>query len=357
MHLKKIDLVNWRSYGKASFDFGEGTNLIIGKNTAGKTNILEAVYFLAITKSFRTRKDLALVKSGEEFAKVSGVFEEDEAIKEEIRLIKSGEKKCSKEIRLDGLQVRALDVVGRLKAVIFSPEEMDKFFSFPARRRRWIDLVLSVADSQYAYAAAVYKKVVDNRNRILKKLADSRAKEQELIFWDSKWLDLAGIIIEKRRQLIKKITKSAANYYRELFCDGGDLRIEYKQTCEEDDLKLALENKLKYVHAKELRYGNTIAGPHREDVIIKIDGVDIGEWGSRAQNRLTLLSLKLAEKDFIEKESGVKPIVLLDDIFSELDEDNKKSVLIYLKDQQTIITATEKIKSKNWQDCNIIELS
>ncbi|MFZ5391698.1 MAG: DNA replication/repair protein RecF [Patescibacteria group bacterium] len=340
MIIENIKLINWRNWKEASFDFGPGINLIIGNNARGKTNILEAIVFLAITKSWRVKNDRSLVRFEADFSKLIANFCDGEKnINEELRLIKK-DKNIVKEIRIDGILKKMIEVLGQLRVVYFSPEEIEKFFFWPNRRRRWIDILLSVVDYSYAYDAAMYKKVVINRNSLLKKINLGLAKMNELAFWDKKWEELVLRIVEKRKIFVEFVNRKANEYFEKLFVGGGNLQVEYIRA-NWQERGVTLIEFISGMIDKELRYGSTLIGPHRDDVIVKLQGKKIDQIGSRAQMRLALLSLKMAEADYIFQEKQNYPILLLDDIFSELDEINKKKVIEYVQDKQTIITTTE----------------
>jgi len=356
MIIKSLKLINWRNYDEASFNFDSGVNVIVGSNAAGKTNVLEALVMLAITKSFRTKKDRALVRRGEGFAKVIGEFvNEDGDQTEEVRIVVADERRIKKSLRLAGVEKKVLEVMGNLRVVYFSPEEIERFFGSPAMRRRWMDVALSLTDSQYAYRAAMYKKVVQNRNQVLKRIAEGRGKGEELNVWDEKLIEFAVPIIAARRQLIDLVSVKIKDYFGQLFVGDGELKMSYKQATTDSDVERGLREELERYYNNEVRNGNTVVGPHREDVIISLDGVDITEWGSRAQMRLSLLSLKLAELDFIKQARG-EVVLLLDDIFSELDESNKNQVFDFIGRQQTVITATDLEGIENIKG-NIIDLA
>ncbi|MBU0647831.1 DNA replication and repair protein RecF [Patescibacteria group bacterium] len=341
MFLKSLKLVNWRNYDEASFDFVPGINVIVGENAKGKTNVVEAVVMLATTKSFRVKKDRALIRKGGDFAKISGqIIDGETGFVNETRIILDEKENVKKEIRVDGVMEKILKVIGRWKVVYFSPEEIERFFGVPGVRRRWMNMVLSLLDSRYAYDLAIYKKVVIRRNRILKSIGQGRANKEELGYWNDKWLELAVNIITKRRELVKLINKGAADYFGKLFGKKEKLRVGYLQTCEEEDIEKSLQTEREAVYNKEVRYGSTILGPHREDLLVEIDGVKLVEWGSRAQARIALLSIKLAELDFYHQ-MGSESILVLDDIFSELDDNNRGRVMKYMKNQQTLVTATD----------------
>ncbi|MFA4930870.1 MAG: DNA replication and repair protein RecF [Patescibacteria group bacterium] len=357
MFLNNIQLINWRSYDEASFSFGPGVNAVVGENARGKTNILEAITVLATTKSFRVNKDRVLINKGADFAKIMAKYSRGEVdIDEEVRLILGSGDDFKKELRLDGVVVRALDVLGKLLVVIFSPDEIDSFFTQPALRRRWMDLVLSATDSDYAYCAAVYKKVVANRNKVLKRLAAKQTNQNELEFWDTKWASLASVIIGKRRKLIDFVATRVGDFYNGLFGGQGEVEVYYEQTCRSGDLEGELREILSSQRGRELRYGTTMAGPHREDLVVKMNGVVMADWGSRAQLRMTLLSLKLSEGEYVYEVTGIKPVLLLDDIFSELDHNNRGRVMDYVGGYQVILTTTSLEGIDKAGEYNVIEV-
>lgn len=342
MKINNIQLINWRNYQQNNISFADDLNIIVAPNAQGKTNILEAIEYISTTKSFRTNHDFSLVKKNEPFAKITAEYETQLQPKQaEIRLIALATSKIKKEIYLDGLNIKALDSIGQFKSVLFSPEEIEKFFRFPSARRRWLDICLSLIDSKYAYCSILYKKIIINRNQLLKKIKHNHADFSQLLFWDNKWLEMAKYIIQKRRKLISFIQENINQYFSLLFPDCGQLSIVYQQTYHQEDLDSGLPSVLSANYQKELRYGSTITGPHREDIIFHLNENPIDEWGSRAQLRLSLLSLKLVESDYIFEQTEEQPVMLLDDIFSELDDRNQTNVREFITNRQVIITATD----------------
>ena len=357
MYITSLTLTNWRNHLSAGFSFSPATNIIIGPNALGKTNIIEAIIFLAITKSFRLRQDKLLITHDLPFSKVTGDFSDQENdLKIEIRLINQ-DFKTKKEIYLNGLAKRAIDLIGQTPVVYFCPEEIEKFFSSPASRRRWLDIAISLTDHRYSCNSAVYRKVVQNRNQILKKISKNFANENELKFWDDKWLQLAKDIIQARREFISQLSPIAGENFTQLFKTDNSLTINYLESYTGSDLTTGLRRALDINRRKEIRYGNTITGPHREDIIINLNGKKITEVGSRGQMRLALLALKMSEAWYLEQKKATTPIVILDDIFSELDQTNSQHVFDFIRSNQTIITATDLESLPNeFSQANIIDL-
>ncbi len=359
MHISSLKLTNWRNHLDASFDFDPSTNIIIGDNACGKTNIIESIVFLALTKSFRIKQDRYLVAHNQDFSKVIGDFvdQENDPLNIEIRLIHQG-KKIKKELMKEGLSVRAIDLIGQVPVVYFSPEEIEKFYFSPSRRRRWLDIAISLTDFQYAYDSAVYRKVILSRNQLLKNISKNIAKESELEFWNNKWLELSKSIILARREFVDRLSPVAGDNYDKLFTGESKLTMEYLQSFDGDNLEEGLRNLLDINRGKEIRYGNTITGPHREDIIINLDGNKITEVGSRGQMRIALLALKMSEAWYLEQKKSTKPIVILDDIFSELDQSNQQHVFDFISSSQSILTATDldSLPDK-FTTANVIDLS
>jgi len=357
MYIQSLNLTNWRNHLSAGFSFEQNINLIIGHNAAGKTNIIEAIIFLAISKSFRIKQDKYLINNQQDFAKVKGFFSnQDQEHDIEIRLI-GRDTKTKKEIYHQGVSIRAIDLIGQIPLVYFSPEDIEHFFSSPARRRRWLDIAISLTDYQYSYYSAVYRKVIINRNSLLKKISRGDASEKELEFWDQKWLELSEQIITFRRQFIKKLSPMIGENFCKLFKTQDQLSIEYLQTYTSENLAEGLRKLLLINRRKELIYGNTIVGPHREDIIIKLNNQRIIENGSRGQMRLALLSLKMSEAAVLAQYKSDQPIIILDDIFSELDQINQQHVFDFIKNHQTIITATNlELLPNYFQSAHVINL-
>jgi len=327
--LKTIFLQNFRSYKKQEFTF-ESTTLVVGPNTSGKSNLVEAIYLLSTGKSFRTDKDTQMLKFSEEVGRVKGVVNDNEL---EV-LITNGEVNGSsqyKKFLVNGVSKRRVDFAGKLLAVLFSPQDLEIIIESPSLRRNFLDEVLEQVDRNYRVATTSYTKALRQRNALLEMVQETgRRNEKQFEYWDNLVIENGNIITAKREELINFINSSAKDIF--------DLVVEY------DKSTVSKERLLQY-EREEVAAGVTLVGPHRDDFIVSMFNTgktvhNVKFYGSRGQQRLAILQLKMLQLLFIENILGERPLLLLDDIFSELDEDHIQLILGEIGKQQTIITTT-----------------
>jgi len=326
MILKLIQLENFRSFKKREFKFSFKTCFLLGPNTAGKTNVLEAIYLLASGKSFRASQDTEMIKYESEFSRVKGKIEKDEL---EIILTRgeiNGKRTNKKLYKINNTPKRLPDFLGSLRAVLFKPEDINLVLGSPSIRRDYLNLILEQLDWQYRTCLSAYNKGLRQRNKVLSKIREGEAKESQLTFWNQ--------LLIKNGQIINQTREIMIIFYNKQF---KDTEIIY------DKSPITLQRLEKYKQA-ELALGMTLVGPHRDDFKFlkhKANGrKDLSLYGSRGEQRLAVLYLKLAELKFVIQKTNQKPILLLDDIFSELDKKNRKLVIKIINDYQTIITNT-----------------
>jgi DNA replication and repair protein RecF len=336
MVLKKLSFANFRNFGKKNFEFSAQTTLVVGKNASGKTNLLEAIYLLANGRSFRGGKDEEMIDYKSQIANLKSQTELNQA-KEKLEIILTrgevqGIKTPKKRYLVNGVAKRAMDFVGNLRVVLFRPEDLEIVIDSPSTRRDYLDSVLEGVDREYRRASLSYRKGLRQRNRLLEQIREKKTVRSALFFWDRLLVENGGFLTRKREEFIDFVNKQP-DYF-------GDLKIEY------DKSVISPERLEKYKEA-EVGAGMTLVGPHRDDFVINAIGKtpdgkrDLSIYGSRGEQRLAVFSLKLAELEFVSQRSGGRPILLLDDIFSELDEANRARLLKVIPRQQTIITATE----------------
>lgn len=327
MYLKSISLQNFRSFKEKSFSFSPQTNLIFGPNTAGKTNILEAIYLLATGQSFRAEVEKEMIKEGEEIARIS--CELTEAWLLEIVLTTgqvSGQPAPHKKYLLNNVSKRMIDFVGSLRAVLFWPEDLDLVTNSPSRRRRYLDFVLCQVDREYRRSLTVYEKGVRQRNRLLERIRDEGIGRNQLLFWDKLLIKNGALITDKRAEFIEFIN----NYH----LSSMIYSLEY-------DKSVISEARLAQYTQEEVAAGVTLVGPHRDDLKFLLSERNLSLFGSRGEQRMAILWLKLAELNFVTEKTGERPLLLLDDIFSELDHQHRDLVLKVIPEQQTIMTTTD----------------
>ncbi|OGH39389.1 MAG: hypothetical protein A3B41_02285 [Candidatus Levybacteria bacterium RIFCSPLOWO2_01_FULL_37_26] len=349
MFLSKLSLQNFRSYKKQDFHFSKDITLIVGPNTAGKTNFMEAVFFLSSGKSFRTDKDEQIIKFGEEIARLSGLAGD---IKLEIIIAKGsiGGGINRKKYMVNGVSKRRADFMGNLQVVLFSPLDLDMIIGSPGLRRNFLNSVLEATDSDYRIALLEFIKGLRQRNALLERARETGVRdERQFEYWDNILVKTGKVVAQKREEFIKFINSSQKDIF--------DFIMVY------DKSTISYERLLQYKEA-ELGSGVTLVGPHRDDFSIHMfDNLlqtthDVKFFGSRGQQRLVVLQLKLLELQFIEEKIGERPVLLLDDIFSELDSGHINLVLDIISKQQTIVTTTHKefIPKKMLDRVEIIEL-
>ena len=327
--LKSIFLHNFRSYAKKEFSFAE-TTLVVGPNTSGKSNLIEAIYLLSTGKSFRTDKDTQMLKFTEEVGRVKGVVNEDEL---EI-LITNGEVNGGsqyKKFLVNGVAKRRVDFAGKLLTVLFSPQDLEIIIESPSLRRNFLDEVLEQVDRNYRVALISYTKALRQRNALLEMARETGLRNgKQMEYWDNLVIENGNIITAKREEFINFANSSV----RDIF----DCVVEY-------DKSLVSKERLAQYEREEVAAGVTLVGPHRDDFSVSMfnggkTAHDVKFYGSRGQQRLAILQLKMLQLLFIEKALGERPLLLLDDIFSELDEGHIQLILKEIGKQQTIITTT-----------------
>ncbi len=340
MRLRNLSVSNYRNYEKLELCFSDKKNvfLIIGRNAQGKSNILEAIYFLALCKSFRQIPSKDLIKWGEDFFRICADIEKDtEDINLEIvNLMKPKNKKAHK---VNGVKKSVTDFIGTLNITFFSPDDINMIILSPSYRRRYFDVILSQIDKRYLQNIIKYKKVIQNRNQILKNINRNNAEIDELYFWDQKFIDISYNIVQKRREMIQYYNTYLKDYYSTISNSSSVLELKYKsniKNLEKDLIQLELKNRLEV----DIRLESTLLGPHRDDIEFYLDDNEMCYSSSRGEIRSAILSLKMIEIQFFKDQTGYNPVLLLDDAFSELDKERKNKLLQIVNDNQTIITST-----------------
>jgi len=332
MKLNKLNLENFRNYSR-KFKFSPQLNLIIGQNTAGKTNLLESIFLLAYGESFRATRNEEMVSWGETLALIEGTVNE-----EFLKIaIKSEDGEVSKQFWVEGVDKKKSQFIKHFSAVIFRPEDIRMIQGSPGRRRDFLDDVWSSWSWEYQQPLITYNKAITRRNKVLRRIQEGKANKEELYFW-SQTLEKNGEIIRQKRE---GFLDFANNYWKEKRSEFSHLEVRYLSSPVTVDL-------LEESYQKDLNMGMTTIGPQRDDFVVKStefgdDPKNVATWGSRGQQRLATLALKLAQLAFIEDQQGKKPALLLDDIFSELDQGNQELVVSLLPRYQTFLTTTEDI--------------
>lgn len=342
MYLKKLKLINFRNYKSLELNLNEKLNIFVGNNAQGKTNILEAIYLSAMGKSFRTSKDKELImfNKKEAYMKVEGKKNYSD-VEVEIKL--SATKK--KLIKVNKLSVaKNSDILNNVYVVIFSPEDLRLIKEGPSERRKFIDNELSQIKPYYFHNLNDYNKILIQRNHLLKNMRGNVNKFM-LDVWDEKLVDVGAKIIKQRHEFVKRIAPLSRLIHRKITNNRENIEISYLSNVDYidnmEELKKVFKDKLNKALEVDIRRGTTTVGPHRDDIGVYIDKVDIRSFGSQGQQRTCALSLKLAEIELVKSETSEYPILLLDDVMSELDVHRQNFLIKALRDVQLIITTTE----------------
>lgn len=334
MIIKSIELSDYRNYTSLQLDFDRGTNILFGDNAQGKTNILEAIYVAATTKSHKGSHDSDIVRFGCDEAHIRTYLEKDNL---ETRVDMHLRKSKSKGIAIDGQKIKkAADLMGLCNVVFFSPEDLNIIKNGPAYRRRFVDMELCQLDSFYLYNLNNYNKIVNQRNQLLKDLYFNPQLKETLPIWDDQLVSYGNKLIERRRFFVDQLNDIIYNIHKKLSGDREEIKIIYEPDIDEDNfLKKLSDNQ-----ARDIKSKMTSVGPHRDDFGFIVGDIDIRKFGSQGQQRTAALSLKLSEIEIVKNINHDAPILLLDDVLSELDSNRQRFLLDSIGDIQTIITCT-----------------
>ena len=334
MIIKSLELANFRNYEELNISFDKGTNILYGDNAQGKTNILEAIYVSATTKSHKGSKDKEIINFDKEEAHIRTYLEKENV---ETRVDMHLRKNKSKGIAIDGQKIKkAADLMGLLNVVFFSPEDLSIIKDGPAERSRFADMELCQLDSFYLYNLNHYNKIIGQRNKLLKDMYFQPELKETLNIWDSQLVSFGSKIIERREQFVKQLGDIIFDIHKKLSGGKEELVIAYEPDVSIEDF----EKQMKYNQDKDIRLKQTTTGPHRDDFSFVVNGVDIRKYGSQGQQRTAALSLKLSEIELVKKISKDTPVLLLDDVLSELDSNRQNYLLNSIGNIQTIITCT-----------------
>ena len=340
MYIKSITLNNFRNYTNQTVQLSENLNVIIGKNAQGKTNLLEAIFLCAIGKSPRTNKDKDLINWDKDFAKINLNVAKINSSHEITLYLFNNQNKA---IKIDQIPIKKIgQLLGTLNAVYFSPDELKLIKESPEERRRFMDIDLCQFDKMYFYNLNKYNQILQQRNKLLKS-SDEKSLKETLPIWDEQLADYGAKIILSRVRLIESIKKHAQTIHAYLTNNQENLELEYAGFVADtpENLKKILIEKLTTAYDKDIRLGFTSIGPHRDDIKITSNGIDLRSFGSQGQQRTASLTLKLSELEFFKSALNDYPVLLLDDVLSELDENRQTKLLEYVKNIQTIITCTD----------------
>lgn len=334
MYIKSLELADFRNYHSLAMEFSPGTNILYGDNAQGKTNILEALYMIATTRSHRGVRDRDLIRFGREEAHIRTVLMKKDLDYQVDMHLRSGK---SKGIAINGQRIRrASELVGLLHIIFFSPEDLAIVKNGPAERRRFMDMELCQLDAEYLYNAGQYNKIVENRNKLLRQLGPESPYADMLDVWDEQLLTYGTKIIERRAAFIDQLNTIITELHAKLSGGREHLTIAYEPQTTAEDFARALHA----ARGRDLFRHSTGVGPHRDDFSFIGDGIDLRRYGSQGQQRTCALSLKLSEIELVRSLIGDSPVLMLDDVLSELDSSRQNYLLSTIGGIQTFITCT-----------------
>ncbi len=346
MKINQIKLKNYRNYETCIVDFSNHLNLLIGDNGQGKTNLLESIYVCGFGKSFRTSKDIEWMKMGSEATTIRIEYEKNGHIGTiEIKQLNNRKK----EIKVNGVPLLKMsELIGHLNLVLFSPEDLKLVKDSPAERRRFIDRELSHISPAYCHLLMNYHRILDQRNSALKQMQFRRKIDEAMLeIWDEKLAEIGTKIVMKRSEFITKLADMSERIHGQITNGSEKLAVKYisaltsKNLLDYDIIYKEFLTTLTKNHEKDVEKGYTTFGPHRDDLGLSINENDIRSYGSQGQQRTAALSLKLSEIEIIYNELGEYPILLLDDVMSELDSSRQNFLIKTFEKVQTIVTTTE----------------
>lgn len=349
MEIKDIRLTNFRNFTSKKIAFDKSLTVIVGKNGVGKSNILEAISLLSGVRSARVETDVDLVRFGQSEAKIQAIISQDlQDIELIINFVLLDERRLGKSFFIDGIRKRFGDFSDVFSIVVFSPRDLDLVSGSPSLRRHFLDVRLSSIDREYARNVLAYGKLLVRRNKILKRILDGKSKAGELTFWDERLAEHGKYISRVREDFFEYLNFVE---HGETLGKIGNLSWDLKQST------ISVEKLFKN-RDRDISAGVTLSGPHRDDFRFIFGKKDLEFFGSRGEQRMAVLALKLTELEYYKLKKGFRPILALDDIFSELDWEHRETVLSVIGNQQTIITAAEEesVPKEIFKKAKIVEV-
>ncbi|MBL3647337.1 DNA replication/repair protein RecF [Bacillus vallismortis] len=345
MYIQNLELTSYRNYDHAELQFENKVNVIIGENAQGKTNLMEAIYVLSMAKSHRTSNDKELIRWDKDYAKIEGrVMKQNGAIPMQLVISKKGKKGKVNHIE----QQKLSQYVGALNTIMFAPEDLNLVKGSPQVRRRFLDMEIGQVSPVYLHDLSLYQKILSQRNHFLKQLQTRKQTDRTMLdVLTDQLVEVASKVVVKRLQFTAQLEKWAQPIHTGISRGLEELTLKYSTALEVSDPKDlskigdSYQEAFSKLREKEIERGVTLSGPHRDDVLFYVNGRDVQTYGSQGQQRTTALSLKLAEIDLIHEEIGEYPILLLDDVLSELDDYRQSHLLHTIQGRvQTFVTTT-----------------
>ena len=343
MKIRSIKLADFRNYTEAEIQPCEGATVFTGDNAQGKTNILEAVYLCCTGRSHRTSHDKEMIRAGAEYARVRVDAERADGPHDvEITLARNDRRR----VKVAGSVVsRSGEMLGHVTGVLFSPEDLRMVKDGPVERRRFVDMELSQLRPSYYYALQRYNRALKQRGALLKEVAMGKFEPDALDMWDDQLAESGAVIMEMRRDFLLKISQAAGEIHARVAAGAEKMKVEYAPSVETDargtELKDAVSEALLRARGGDLKRLITSVGPHRDDVRVDLNGMDARAYGSQGQVRTCALALKLSELEIMRRESGEAPVLMLDDVMSELDPGRRRLLINTLENVQTFVTCTD----------------
>lgn len=342
MHVDSLILKNYRSYDSLGVRFADGINILQGKNAVGKTNILEAIGFLSYGKSFRTQKDTECIKEAGDNAYIKGtITKTGGTLSVEAFITKDGKK----SLKVNSQPVRRMgELFGNFIAVVFSPEDIKVLKESPSLRRRFIDMEISKLKPTYFYDLQDYQKALAQKNALLKSRMNENQLKKLVSIYNEQLATHGEKIIKARRAFLQRIDEISKDVHKHL-SNGEALALKYRCSVSGDEIRNALQEKMEKALTSEIEQGFCLHGPHREDIAVTIGGSEVKAYSSQGQIRTVMLSLKLATLKIATQDFDERAVLLLDDVFSELDEARQTALLEYANGGQCFITTAVPVKS------------
>jgi DNA replication and repair protein RecF len=368
MHLDSLSLINFRNYKKAKLKFGQ-VNILFGKNTAGKTNLLEAIHFLSYTYPFKFNHQRNLINKNAAFTRLEGLVFKDR----KLNIIATLESKSNliyeKKFKVNKILQKPSNFLGDLKVISFLPSDISLINAPPSQKRRHFNKLLILLDPLYCQKLLRLKKIIHTRNKLLELIRNKKSQKDELLFWDKELANYGAFVFLRRQQVISLINKIIKPIYQDLTSTKDKLSITYQSFFQKlkkfgkEKIVSGYQAEIAKIRHKETRAACSLLGPHRDDFIFKLNNYPLIFFGSRSQFREAILALKLSEGKLVEKVTLEKPILLLDDVGSELDEERKNYLFDFLKKYilpsgQVFITTTslEKINKEFLEKAKIFKI-
>jgi len=348
MYLKQIELNHFRNISGEKIDFSRQINIIHGRNGQGKTSLLEAVFFLAITKSFRAKSEKIVLQHDKEYLQITGLFETDMKDTFSVRVYYSAAE--GKHVFLNQNKIDKFShLIGKIPVTLLSLEDLELAYGVPANRRKFIDILLSQVSPIYLQALQVYKKTLSHRNRLLSLISENKENGSILFPWDEQLVKNGSYIIRLRQQFIQFANEKIAGYYRRISFRDEQITVKYKINIpvesEADNIEKIFKQTLFENYDADIQRQNTLIGPHRDDLIFYKEGFPLKTYGSQGENKTLLIALKLVESEYLKEKTSENPILLMDDIFGELDNERINNLIgCVIPFGQTLITTTSREK-------------